>query len=931
MAWYHEYDGGRSYYTEFGHTEESYTDAAYLKHVLGGIQYAIGKNQELDYSKAHSERVPEEDRFSKNIIATGFEEPTEMAILPNLDIIVVQRKGEVLFFDGKSGKLSEAGKLNVYHKASVPRVNAEEGLLGLAADPEYAKNNYIYLYYSPVDTSVNRLSRFVFKDGKLDMASEKKVLDVYSQRQICCHTGGSIAFGPDGLLYLSTGDNSTPFDQPGSYSNHGFAPLDQRPGFEQFDARRSAGNANDLRGKILRIKIQPDGSYTIPEGNLFKAGLAGTRPEIYVMGNRNPYRISVDRKNSNLYWGEVGPDASNDSMETRGPRGYDELNQARKAGFFGWPLFVGNNYPYREYDYGSGVSGPLFDPQKPLNNSRNNTGINELPPVSPTFIYYPYAVSREFPELGTGGRNAMAGPVYYADLYPSETRFPEYFNGKLFFYDWIRGWIKIVTMDKEGNYEKMESFMPNTKLNSAIDMEMGPDGRLYILEYGTGWFTKNADAALSRVEYNGGNRAPKVQLEVSKTSGSLPFTIKASAAGTRDPDKDPIIYTWHFGNNPVIETKTPEAEFTFKSPGENEVYVEVKDDKGAVTRSKSIPVYAGNEMPQLKILLDPQPSFYFPGKPVNYRLSISDFEDGSTEKGGIDPAGIFVKVDYLSGQDKAQVVGHQGVNAFAEGKNLVASLDCRTCHKEAEKSVGPAYELVAAKYAKDPSARTYLVNKIIKGGGGVWGETAMSAHPDLKEGDAGKIADWILSLAKGNTVPSLPQAGEIRATDKDASDGKNMQITASYTDKGASGAKPMTGFATIQIRNPALSVSEKDSSGNFTFGEFGSTKFASLSAESGWLMFDNINLQFVTGVEINYGMREPFKKGYIIEFYADRPGATKLGETRIGPGGKLGRNSQNAALQNTGDHPRKLYLLVRKADPSETSSIIITSLRFLAK
>src|SRR5205085_10443804 len=133
-----------------------------------------------------------------------------------------------------------------------------------------------------------------------------------------------------------------------------FSPSDEREGRSPFDAQKSSGNTNDLRGKIIRIHPEPDGTYTIPEGNLFPKGEAKTRPEIYVMGNRNPYRISVDKKNGFLYWGEVGPDAAKDSLDTRGPKGYDEVNQARKAGFFGWPLFVGNNYPYHEYDYTNG-------------------------------------------------------------------------------------------------------------------------------------------------------------------------------------------------------------------------------------------------------------------------------------------------------------------------------------------------------------------------------------------------------------------------------------------------------------------------------------------------------------------------------------------------------------------------------------------------
>jgi glucose/arabinose dehydrogenase len=317
MAWYHDYDGGRAFYTALGHTEESYTDPLYLKHLLSGIQYAIGNNDKLDYSKAKSQPIPEENRFVKTVLKQGsFVEPTEMAILPDFNILVSQRRGEIMLFNNKTKTLKQAGFLNVYYKTlHTPGVNAEEGVLGITADPNFKTNNFVYIYYSPVDTSVNRLSRFTFKNDTIDNNSEKIILQVASQREICCHTGGSLAFGPDNNLFLSTGDNSTPFDEPKQrFANHGYAPLNDAPGHYQYDARRSAGNTNDLRGKILRIKINPDGTYTIPEGNLFPKNETKARPEIYVMGNRNPYRISIDQKTGFLYWGEVGPDAAADSL-----------------------------------------------------------------------------------------------------------------------------------------------------------------------------------------------------------------------------------------------------------------------------------------------------------------------------------------------------------------------------------------------------------------------------------------------------------------------------------------------------------------------------------------------------------------------------------------------------------------------------------------
>ena len=147
-----------------------------------------------------------------------------------------------------------------------------------------------------------QLSRFKFVDGAtptLDLASEQKILKVTVNRGACCHVAGDIVFDSHNNLWLVTGDD-TP---AGGGNSGGFSPhndmitatgLFNAP---HVDARRSAMNTNDLRGKILRITVQEDGSYTIPDGNLFTGDEEGggkTRPEIYAMGFRNPFRITLD-------------------------------------------------------------------------------------------------------------------------------------------------------------------------------------------------------------------------------------------------------------------------------------------------------------------------------------------------------------------------------------------------------------------------------------------------------------------------------------------------------------------------------------------------------------------------------------------------------------------------------------------------------------
>lgn len=881
MSWYHDYDGGRAFYTEMGHTEESYSEEQYLKHLLGGIQYAIGENEELDYDRATTMLPPDEDRFTKTQLTYGtLFEPTEMTILPNLDILITQRRGELMMYKHDTKNVKQVGFLNVYWKTSVPHVNAEEGVMGLAKDPHYEKNNWIYIYYSPVDSSVNRLSRFTFKNDTLDLATEKVILEVHSQRQICCHTGGSIAFGPDGLLYLSTGDNSTPFNEPGArYVNSGYAPLNDIPGHQQYDARRSAGNTNDLRGKILRIKVNEDATYDIPKGNLFPPGTEKTRPEIYVMGNRNPYRISVDQKKGTLYWGEVGPDANNDSLATRGPRGYDEVNQAREAGYFGWPLFVGNNYAYRDFDYATGESGALFDPKAPVNDSRNNTGLTQLPPAHPAFIWYPYAVSPDFPQVGTGGRNAMAGPVYYTDMFPKETRLPDYYNGKLLIYDWIRGWIKAVTMFPNGDYSKMEPFFPALDVNSLIDMEVGPDGRLYLLEYGTGWFSKNADSGLARIDYNAGNRPPKIlAFQVNRTSGLLPFRVTATVS-TKDPENDAVTYVWDLGNGNTQETKAPKLDYTFNTAGDYNISVEAKDSQGASAKSDAVSVYAGNEAPNVNIeVTGGNRSFFLAGESIKYKVMVTD---NDTAK--FDPANLFVSVDYAEGgYDKAATtMGHQQGEINVIGKGLVMSLDCKSCHKESERSIGPSYTQIAQKYGKDAEATNYLAGKIRKGSQGVWGETQMPAHPTLPESDIHQIVSWILSLGgQATTQKSLPASGTITPP-SDLEPNTALVISATYTDKGGNNTKALSSSNSLALPDSYISFTGREQTEGFRNFKYNNNNVLMLPDRKGWFALDSVDLSGVRSVDIYTGWQQRPTVPLDFEVRLDAPAGKLLGKGRM--------------------------------------------------
>lgn len=868
ISWVHEFDGGRAFYTNIGHEPKDYIDPLFLGHIYGGIQYAIGKNKVLDYSKAHTQRIPEENRFVKVILDEQLDEPMELAVTDDGRVFFIERNGAFKCYDPKE----EATKL--MHEFSVYSGH-ENGLLGLTIDPKFNENSWIYFFYTAIGNEPRqRISRFEMSGDTLVLDSEKILLEIPLQVEQCCHSGGSLAFGPKGNLFISVGDNTNPF------ASDGYAPIDERAGREPWDAQRTSANTNDLNGKILRIHPEADGTYTIPEGNLFPKDGSQGRPEIYVMGNRNPFRISIDQHTGFLYWGEVGPDAGNDSIY--GPRGYDEVNQAKEPGFFGWPYFIANNKPYRERNFSDSTLGALFNPEAPINNSANNTGLKNLPPAQEAFIYYPYAESPEFPLVGKGGRNAMAGPVYYyKDYANSPVKFPEYYDGKLFIYDWMRNWVMAVTMDKEGNLVDIEPFLPNVLFDKPMDMQFGKDGALYMLEYGTYWFAQNEDSRLVKIEYAGSNRKPVANIKMDKTAGATPLKIKFSGEESFDYDNDELTYAWYFTSNTEVQSTDKAPVFTFKEPGVYNVILKVTDESGEEATTE-VKIKAGNEPPVVTIDFDGNSSFYWNNDKVSYTIAVTDQEDGSTKDGTIDPSSVNAFFDFLEqGSDKTLIAqGHQ-LNTAHPGQLLIDNSDCKACHALDKKSVGPSYEDISERYKNHTNIEKTLVDKIINGGSGNWGDNAMSAHPQLTNEEAGQMVDYILALSDEKKADSaIPLKGTVDTKGK-GEEGLYL-FSMEYTDQGANGIGPITVKEEHVLQYPRLRAVNYDGAENMRkMREESGNYIVKVPQHNSYFFFEAIDLTAVKRIVVK--VKGDAASGSM-EVYEDGVKGNLLGKINIDKG-----------------------------------------------
>jgi hypothetical protein len=346
------------------------------------------------------------------------------------------------------------------------------------------------------------------------------------------------------------------------------------------------------------------------------------------MGHRNPWRFTVDPETGWLYWGDVGP--GNQFQEGMRPVGYEEFGQAKEASFQGWPYFVGPNGAYADLNFETEEFGDFYDPERPINDSPNNTGIRELPPAQPAWIYYMHGPSEEFPEMGVGGMSAAAGFVYHYDPEKAGPRaLPPYFDEKVFIFEWMRNWIHEVLVDENGDPLEITNLTPEIEYTRPIDIALGPDQTLYVLEWGNEFWGQNRDGQLVRIDYYGDERRPPVAIASAEpTSGATPLQVAFSASRSESRNGGTLEYAWDFDGDGTIDAGTENATHSFAEPGSYTAQLTVTDSEGMSTQ-ETVAVTAGNTAPHVSIVWPPEGSFVPFNEPIPYEIDVSDVEDGT--------------------------------------------------------------------------------------------------------------------------------------------------------------------------------------------------------------------------------------------------------------------------------------------------------------
>lgn len=555
----------------------------------------------LSTSAAEAKTLPA--GFTESVAFSGLTEPTSVAFSPDGRVFVAEKSGVIKVFSGPSDTTPDT-----FADLSKDVYNFwDRGLLGMALDPDFPAQPYIYVLYTldaepngavpkwggtsegdpcpsppgPTDDGcvvTGRLSKLTATGNS--MTAETPLITDWCQ-QFPSHSIGDLAFDSHGALYVSGGEGANflsadwgqygnpvnPCGDPPGGLGASLTPPNAEGGSLRSQDVRTLGNPSDptgLSGALLRIDPATGKGWT---GNPYAGSGDANAERILAYGFRNPFRIAVDPTNDQVWLGDVGQS------------GWEEIDHVDPLGSgsrnFGWPCYEGD-------DEGSARQGSWDAANLKLCESLYAGGSSAV--AAPVFSYDHGSPLVSGEACGSNGAST-SGMAFY-----EEGPFPDAYDGSLFFADYTRDCIWSMKRGITGQPDPATITTFDLGATSPVNLKVGPDGALYFADLNNG--------KISKITYTVGNRPPAAVAKATPSNGPAPLQVQLSASESADPDAgDTLTYAWDLDEDGQFDDSTAiSPSHTFSASGPHIASVEVTDNHGA-SGTAAVTIQVDNSAP----------------------------------------------------------------------------------------------------------------------------------------------------------------------------------------------------------------------------------------------------------------------------------------------------------------------------------------------